>query len=107
VYNPKKRRGQFAKWQSCWTGRFVVENKLNEMNYVVKKGRGKSAVIHIDRMHKLPNELDLENPDCQENDMCPTGQPAMETNMHCAKTASCAESDTIVSIHGQLYRSLA
>jgi len=57
VYNPKKRRGQFAKWQSCWTGPYVVENKLNEMNFVVKKGRGNAAVIHIDRMRKLPNEL--------------------------------------------------
>jgi len=99
VYNPKKCRGQFAKWQSCWTGPFVVENKLNQMNYVVKKGRGISTLIHIDRMHKLPNELDLENPDCQENGMCPTSQPklqrkasnaAMETNMHCAKTAPTA-----------------
>jgi len=102
VYNPKKRHGEFAKWQSCWTGPFVVENKFNQMNNVVKKGRGKSSVIHIDRMRKLPNELDLENPDCQENDMCPTSQPklrhkasnaAMEANTHCAKTASCTDSD--------------
>ena len=103
VYNPKKRHGEFAKWQSCWTGPFVVKNKLNQMNYVVKEGRGKSAVIHIDRMRKLPNELDLGSPDCRENDMCLTSQPklrhkatntTMETNTHCAKTASCADSDT-------------
>jgi len=54
-------------------------------------------------MRKLPNELDLENPDCPENDMCPTSQPklrrkasdaVMETNTHCTKTASCADLDT-------------
>jgi len=49
VYNPKKRRGQFAKSQSCWTGPYVIENVLNETNYVVKKGKGKGAVIHVDR----------------------------------------------------------
>ena len=103
MYNPKKRRGQFVKWQSCWTGPYVVENKLNQMNYVVKRGRGKAAVIHIDRMRKLPNELGLENSDSPEDDMCSTSQPklqrrgsnaAMETNTHCMNTASCTDSDS-------------
>ena len=103
VYNPKKRRGQFAKWQSCWTGPYVVENKLNQMNFVVKKGRFKAAVIHIDRMRKLPNELGLENSDSQEDDMHSTSQPklqhkasnaAMETSTHCTMTANCTDSDS-------------
>jgi len=89
-----------------WT--FVVENKLNEMNYVVKRGRGKSNVIHFDRMCKLPNELDLENSDCQENDMRPTSQPklrrkasnaAMETNTHCAVCKDCELQARIVTRH--------
>jgi len=25
VYNPKKRRGQFLKWQPCWLGPFTIE----------------------------------------------------------------------------------
>ena len=37
VYNPKKRRGQFAKWQSCWVGPYTIENVLNQTNYMVKK----------------------------------------------------------------------
>jgi len=101
VNNPKKQGGKFAKWQTCWLEPFVVENRLNELRR--EKGKGKCVVIDIDRMHKLPNELDSENPNCQENDKCPTSQPnlrrkasnaAMETNTHCAKTASCADSDT-------------
>jgi len=101
VYNPKRCRGQFAKWQSCWTGPCVVENKLNRMNYAVKKGRGKAAVIHINRMQKLLNELGLENSDSQEDDMHSTSQPkvwrrardaAMETSTHCTMTANCTDS---------------
>ena len=61
VYNPKKHRGKFAKWQIRWVGPFVVENKLNEANYIVRKGRGKLVVIHIDRLRKLPAEVDVDN----------------------------------------------
>jgi len=58
VYNPKKRLGQFSKWQPCWLGPFTIEKVLNSANYVVKKGRGKSVVVHVDRMRKLPSELE-------------------------------------------------
>jgi len=41
-----------------------VQRKLNESNYVVRKGKGKSIVIHVDRMHKLPiSSLDGESSD--------------------------------------------
>jgi len=42
---------------------------------VVKKGRGKGAVIHVDRMRKLPSELSSDNSDSQEDDMHSTSQP--------------------------------
>jgi len=58
VYDPKKRRGHFAKWDVRWVGPFVIENKLNSANYVIKKGRGKPVVIHVDRLRKLPTEID-------------------------------------------------
>jgi len=38
VYNPKKRRGNFAKWAVSWLGPVVVQCKLNESNYVVLQG---------------------------------------------------------------------
>jgi len=100
VYNPKKCRGQFAKWQSCWIGPYTIENVLNQTNYMVKKGRGKGAVIHVDRMRKLPSELSSDNSDSQEDDMHSTSQPkqqhkasdaAMATSTHCTMTANCTD----------------
>ena len=61
VYNPKKKRDRFAKWAMSWLGPVVVQQKLNESNYVVCRGKGKSIVIHVDRMHKLPISLDGES----------------------------------------------
>jgi len=60
VYNPKKKRGNFAKWAVSWHGPVVVQRKLNESNYVVRKGRGKCVVVHVNRMRKLPIPLDVE-----------------------------------------------
>jgi len=48
VYIPRKKRGHFAKWAVSWLGPVVVQRKLNESNYVVRKGKGKSVVIHVD-----------------------------------------------------------
>jgi len=59
VYNPRKQRGKFAKWQVCWHGPVTVQCKLNDSHYVLCKGEGKAVVVHVDRMRKLPNSLDL------------------------------------------------
>ena len=48
------KRGQFAKWAVSWLGPVTVQRKLNESNYVVRRGKSKSVVIHVDRMRKLP-----------------------------------------------------
>jgi len=62
VYNPKKKRGHFAKWAVSWHGQVVVQRKLNDTNYVVHKGKGKCIVIHVDHMCKLPiSSLDGES----------------------------------------------
>jgi len=61
VYNPKKRRGKFAKWEVRWVGPYFVQNKLNLTNYVVKKGRSKPIVIHIDRLRKLPVDVETDS----------------------------------------------
>ena len=63
VYNPRKQRGKFAKWQVCWKGPVMVERKLNDTNYVLRKGKRKAVVVYIDRMQKLPNLLDSESAD--------------------------------------------
>jgi len=106
VYNPKKRRGQFSKWQPCWFGPFTIERVLNSTNYVVKKGRGKSVVVHVDRMRKLPSELGSDNSDSQEDDLHLSSQPkqrrkasdaATATNTHCTETASCTDTSPPLS----------
>jgi len=50
VYNPRKQSGKFVKWQVCWRGPLVIERKLNDTNDVLRKGKGKAVVVHIDRM---------------------------------------------------------
>ena len=60
LYNPRKQKGRFAKWQTVWSGPYSVVTKLNDCNYSVKKGRGKPAVVHVDRMRKLPVAPDAE-----------------------------------------------
>jgi len=76
VYNPKKHRGKFAKWEVRWQGPYTVQNKLNSANYVVKKGRSKPVVIHIDRLRKLPVEVDTDSADRSEHGGVLVGLPA-------------------------------
>jgi len=37
-----------------------VQRKLNDSNYVLRKGKGKSVVVHVDCMYKLPISQDVE-----------------------------------------------
>jgi len=69
----------------------------------VKKGRGKSVVVHVDRMRKLPSELESDNSDSQEDNLRSVSQPkqrrkasdaAMTTSTHCTETASCTDRGT-------------
>jgi len=60
VYDPRKKRGKFAKWQVCWKGPVTVERKLNDTNYVLWKSAKSKAVVHVDRMRKLPQSLDIK-----------------------------------------------
>ena len=92
VYNPKKRRGKFAKWEVCWVGPYVVQNKLNSTNYAVKKGRSKSMVIHIDRLRKLPVDVEADSTSRSEHDGAVVGSPA-----------AAARSDTAAATAGSPY----
>jgi len=76
VYNPKKHCGKFAKWEVQWTAPFVIENKLNQANYVMKKGRGKPVVIHNDRLRKLPTGVDTDNTGHPVSNSSATSPPA-------------------------------
>ena len=41
----------------------MVQCKLNDSNYVLRKGKGKAVVVRVDRMRKLPTLPDLESVD--------------------------------------------
>jgi len=74
LYNPQKQRGKFAKWQISWTAAYVIERRLNDCNYVLRKGKGKATVVHIDRMRKLPIPPNAESGERPVSDKCPINQ---------------------------------
>ena len=73
--------------------------RLNDCNYSVKNGRSKPAVVHVDRMHKLPVPPEAETaesslPTIAEGQL---SEPVNEnntagTNTHCADSSSHADS---------------
>ena len=103
LYNPLKQHGKFAKWQIAWTGPFVVDRKLNDCNYTLRKGKGKATVVHIDRMQKLPIPPNVESEEHPLNDKCPitaTNQSTEQaevndtdgTSTHCVDASSHSDS---------------
>ena len=64
AYDPRTRRGKFAKWQVCWKGPVAVERRLNDTNYVLQKfAKSKPVVVHVDHMRKLPQPMDIGSSD--------------------------------------------
>jgi len=103
LYNPRKQKGRFAKWQTVWSGPYTVVKKLNDCNYSVKKGRSKPTVVHVDRMRKLPTPPDTDVADSSVRDSCPTTAENQlmaqgnennteGTNTHCVDSSSHADS---------------
>ena len=116
VYNPKKKRGQFAKWSVSLVGPVTVQCKLNESNYVIHRGKGKCVVIHVDRMQKLPiSSLDegessvdgstdshTHTSEDNETSVVPSKwcriQPATDVSTsHTADTANCSDGGDSIS----------
>ena len=64
VYDARKKRGKFAKWQVCWKRPVMVERRLNDTNYVLRKStKSKLVVVHVDRIRKLPQLTDIGSSD--------------------------------------------
>jgi len=96
LYNPRKQKGRFAKWQTVWSGPYSVVKKLNDCNYSVKKGRSKPAVVHVDRMRKLPVPPKAETAESSlpsSHATAAEGQPQIESmkQTHTARTARAAQ----------------
>jgi len=53
LFNPRKKRGQYSKWQVTWAGPFTVKRRLNDCNYVLLKlARSRPFVVHVNRMRE-------------------------------------------------------
>ena len=53
LFNPRKKRGQYSKWQVTWSGPFLVKRRLNDCCYVLQKSvRSRPFVTHVDRMRE-------------------------------------------------------
>jgi len=93
-----------------------VQRKLNESNYVVRKGKGKSVVIHVDRMQKLPissldgeSSVTLTDPHTHTSEdnetsvvpskRCRTQTATDVSTSHAAETVNCSDrGDSISSV---------
>jgi len=68
LFDPRKKRGQFAKWQVMWKGPFIVKKPLNNCNYVLQKSaKSRRFVVHVDRMRKYL--LDQADSNADNSDM--------------------------------------
>jgi len=57
LFDSRKKRGQFAKWQVTWKGPFIIKKRLNDCNYVLQKSaKSRPFVVHVDRMCKYLHE---------------------------------------------------
>jgi len=95
----------FSTCDLCW-GYWqteTVERKLNDTNYVLRKGKGKAVVVHVDRIRKLPKLSDSESVDSHTHTQYtePTTKSCKRcrsanatdsmTDTHCMSTANCTD----------------
>lgn len=53
LHNPRRRKGHSPKLQSAWEGPYDIVEKISEVTFRIRRGRrGKSKVVHADRLWK-------------------------------------------------------
>jgi hypothetical protein len=51
VYNPRRMRGRYPKWQSFCHDVATVERRLNDVTYVVNSSSWRQAkIVHVDKL---------------------------------------------------------
>jgi len=51
LFDPRKKRGHYAKWHLSRKGPTIVKKRLNDTNYVLQKSaKSHPVVVHVDRM---------------------------------------------------------
>ena len=50
-FNPRKFKGKQEKWQRKYSGPFLVEKTVGEVNVIIRKNRNaKPMCVHIDKL---------------------------------------------------------
>ena len=56
-HNPVRKVGQSLKFQRPWKGPYIITEKLTDVLYRIQENpRGKSKVVHYDRLKKYQGE---------------------------------------------------
>lgn len=72
-YYPRKFAGVSAKWKKVYTGPFKIVKRLNQLNYLIQKGRkGMNQVVHVDKLISCPIQSDV-NEDAECDEILPEG----------------------------------
>lgn len=57
-YYPRRYQGRAPKWSRFYTGPFMVESALNDVNFILKKTpRSKPIIAHIDKLRPYYGEI--------------------------------------------------
>ncbi|XP_011859544.1 PREDICTED: uncharacterized protein LOC105557028 [Vollenhovia emeryi] len=55
LFNPKKERGKAPKLQSSWEGPFLIDKKLSDVVFCIRKSpKHRCTVVHADRFSIIP-----------------------------------------------------
>lgn len=61
VYCPRKRQGQFPKWQKLYGSHSIIEKKINDILYLVKpvgkgaRSKNASRLVHVNFLRLIPS----------------------------------------------------
>jgi len=86
----RERRGENLQNGACvcWHDPVTVLRKLNDSNYVLRKGKGKAAVVHVDRMRKLPVSQDVDSSESLSHTHPTDKEPTIPCKQHRTQPAT-------------------
>ena len=60
MLNPRRFKKRSPKWERPYVGPFTVVKKINDVNYLITRGAGSSAIVtHVDKLKRYANVMCL------------------------------------------------
>ena len=60
MLNPRRFKKKSPKWERPYVGPFTVVKKINDVNYLITRGAGSSAIVtHVDKLKRYANVMCL------------------------------------------------